>query len=434
MPADRSGRGRSHGARPCSPWSVVAAAPRPRRLRPIFSGEAPDSITACVDTTLAAGQPAIDVPLSRPVVRLLSVQPFPPVPVRHWFAHRFWSPCSPDRRRPARRRGRSREPTCRSSRDVHHRAEWFRGQTSCGSNRPAADRAAGGRRRTRPLPGFALFGTAAIEGQAQRSLGSSRNALHLSAPTIGLDLVVVNGDRGGDLSRGPGLLPASGRPDSERPIVIVGSRTTNGAPFRHLAASSCVGRRPQPANRDEHGIVRGGAGNDGAGPRPVHRSRRSAAPLPHHGQSPIPGRRPARRRRHGDFAHRRRRIRTGGNRRSTGARGIVDRVLLALNMLGLIAWGWSVRSHFRPVLPRWALLASWLPAIIGSYLFWRFLLESFSLALTRSRRRDVTARSSCSPGSSGSSTRRPKTSCSPTRTRDVGCRYEKDRPTLARAS
>jgi sortase A len=48
----------------------------------------------------------------------------------------------------------------------------------------------------------------------------------------GIDAIVVTGDSGADLRKGPGLWHA--RPGYGRTSVISGHRTTYGAPFRHL--------------------------------------------------------------------------------------------------------------------------------------------------------------------------------------------------------
>jgi LPXTG-site transpeptidase (sortase) family protein len=98
---------------------------------------------------------------------------------------------------------------------------------------------------------YALYGTALLEQNAQRSLraqfradaaasatanpGRTRRVLaRLSIPTIGLDAMVPEGDTPEAIARGPELVPPL--PMSSRPpaVVIVGHRTTHGAVFRHL--------------------------------------------------------------------------------------------------------------------------------------------------------------------------------------------------------
>ena len=81
---------------------------------------------------------------------------------------------------------------------------------------------------------YALYGTAMLEGQAQHDLGSAQR-LHISAPEIGLDDVVVNGDSIHALTEGPGTVPGSAQPGASGPIMIVGHRTTYGAPFGHIS-------------------------------------------------------------------------------------------------------------------------------------------------------------------------------------------------------
>ena len=81
---------------------------------------------------------------------------------------------------------------------------------------------------------YALYGTAMLEGQAQHDLGSAQR-LHISAPEIGLDDVVVDGDSIHALTEGPGTVPGSAQPGASGPIMIVGHRTTYGAPFGHIS-------------------------------------------------------------------------------------------------------------------------------------------------------------------------------------------------------
>jgi len=58
----------------------------------------------------------------------------------------------------------------------------------------------------------------------------------VSAPSIGLDDVVLNDDRRSALAQGPGLALGSPSRAASGAIVIVGHRTTFGGPFGHLGA------------------------------------------------------------------------------------------------------------------------------------------------------------------------------------------------------
>jgi LPXTG-site transpeptidase (sortase) family protein len=82
---------------------------------------------------------------------------------------------------------------------------------------------------------YALYATSWSQGHAQRSL-SPQTHLRVSMPDIGLDQFVVGSDTRASLAKGPGVVPGSGRPGVPKPLVIVGHRVANGAPFRHLTA------------------------------------------------------------------------------------------------------------------------------------------------------------------------------------------------------
>ena len=56
----------------------------------------------------------------------------------------------------------------------------------------------------------------------------------LSADSIGLDSVVVQGTAGGDLRKGPGHYPDTPLPGAGGTVAIAGHRTTYGAPFRDV--------------------------------------------------------------------------------------------------------------------------------------------------------------------------------------------------------
>jgi sortase A len=53
-------------------------------------------------------------------------------------------------------------------------------------------------------------------------------------PSIGVDIVVVQGTSTGDLTQGPGHYPATPFPGERGTTAIAGHRTTYLAPFRHL--------------------------------------------------------------------------------------------------------------------------------------------------------------------------------------------------------
>jgi sortase A len=56
----------------------------------------------------------------------------------------------------------------------------------------------------------------------------------IAIPTIGVDIVVVQGTSTGDLTQGPGHYPQTPFPGQPGTTAIAGHRTTYLAPFRHL--------------------------------------------------------------------------------------------------------------------------------------------------------------------------------------------------------
>ena len=82
---------------------------------------------------------------------------------------------------------------------------------------------------------YAVFGTAVLEGRAQRSM-SAESHIRVTSPDTGLDSLVVAGDSRSALGKGPGFAPGLDAPGGNRPVMIVGHRVGNGAPFRHLSA------------------------------------------------------------------------------------------------------------------------------------------------------------------------------------------------------
>lgn len=57
----------------------------------------------------------------------------------------------------------------------------------------------------------------------------------LSAPSIGLDVVVVQGTDPDDLRSGPGHYPGTAFPGEQGTVAVAGHRTTYGAPFRRVS-------------------------------------------------------------------------------------------------------------------------------------------------------------------------------------------------------
>jgi len=80
---------------------------------------------------------------------------------------------------------------------------------------------------------YTFYGTALLEGRAQRAFDRSTHVA-LRSPDIGLDEVLLGSDSRQSLTKGPGFVPGLGVPGSATPIVLVGHRTIDGAPFRHL--------------------------------------------------------------------------------------------------------------------------------------------------------------------------------------------------------
>jgi sortase A len=82
-----------------------------------------------------------------------------------------------------------------------------------------------------PDPGLQL----AFKARAmQRRLENGQPVGRLEAPSIGLDVIVVQGTDAGDLRKGPGHYPATSLPGEGGTVAVAGHRTTYGAPFRHV--------------------------------------------------------------------------------------------------------------------------------------------------------------------------------------------------------
>ena len=68
----------------------------------------------------------------------------------------------------------------------------------------------------------------------QRRLENGQPIGRLEAPSIGVDVIVVQGTDTGDLRKGPGHYPATSLPGEGGTVAVAGHRTTYGAPFRHV--------------------------------------------------------------------------------------------------------------------------------------------------------------------------------------------------------
>jgi len=225
--------------------------------------------------------------------------------------------------------------------------------------------------------GYALFVTAAREGQSQRGLDHSTSLLRVSAPVIGLDDVVVRGDSRGALAKGPGLV--SGAPTSTAPILIVGHRTTFGAPFGHLSAL-----RP-----DDQITLRTATGTTytyevtrviTTSPRAKLVDPTGASVLYLVTASPAYDD-------HGRLVVEAQRVGAGSR---VGAAttvqlpaltGSPDDAVLAVLVLGLLVSGWIVRTRSRMRLPAWGRWATWPVVGLVSLLCWHLLLGSMSRLL-----------------------------------------------------
>ena len=82
-----------------------------------------------------------------------------------------------------------------------------------------------------PDPGLQL----AFKARALRRRVENGQAIgRLEAPSIGLDVIVVEGTDAGDLRKGPGHYPLTALPGEGSTVAIAGHRTTYGAPFRNV--------------------------------------------------------------------------------------------------------------------------------------------------------------------------------------------------------
>jgi sortase A len=82
-----------------------------------------------------------------------------------------------------------------------------------------------------PDPGLQL----AFKARSLRRRAENGQAIgRLEAPSIGLDVIVVQGTDTGDLRKGPGHYPSTAFPGEGSTVAIAGHRTTYGAPFRDV--------------------------------------------------------------------------------------------------------------------------------------------------------------------------------------------------------
>jgi LPXTG-site transpeptidase (sortase) family protein len=222
---------------------------------------------------------------------------------------------------------------------------------------------------------YALFGTALLEGRTQRSLSATGHA-RLSIPDVGLDSLVLSGDARADLRGGPGMVPGSGAAGSDVPVVIVGSRVTNGASFRHLDALSSgarivltvphVGAFTYVVERKltttEHAVI-----SEPAGPQTLLLV--SASPTYHDTRRLVIVSR----------------LVTDVNRpfepqtvRLPGLHGSVVDLVLGVTLMLFVATMWGLRASRRRWLRAWLLWGSWLPAAVLAWISWQLLLGSMS--------------------------------------------------------
>jgi LPXTG-site transpeptidase (sortase) family protein len=225
---------------------------------------------------------------------------------------------------------------------------------------------------------YALYGTALLEGYAQRHL-NPRTHLRLSSVNIGLDQLVLGGDSPGNLRKGPALAAGSSVPGSAGPIVIVGHRTAAGGPFRHLSAlqagASIVLR--SPGGRAYTYVVEG---SETTTPRGLIQQRPGAQMLYLVTATPA-------------YQDGRRLVVIARLLAGTGAKpvsqtyrlpgleGSPSDALGAALFLCLLGAGWAVRSRWRRRLPRWVLWGAWAPAALATYAASVLLLGSMSRVL-----------------------------------------------------
>jgi LPXTG-site transpeptidase (sortase) family protein len=224
---------------------------------------------------------------------------------------------------------------------------------------------------------FALYGTAALQGHAQHTANASPTALHLSAPVIGLDEVVVHGDTRAELARGPGLLDGSDQLADTGPIVIVGTRTTDGAPFRHLGTlrpDDVITLRDGKQSR-AFAVVQLSTNTPRAtlsAPKGPQRLYLVTANPPYGDHSRLVVTAQA------VVSSNSAEAGPGGVVRLPGLTGSPVFFVVAVCLIGALALGWSLLAMYRHRLPLWIRWGSWLPLAIGSYLCWHLLLDSFS--------------------------------------------------------
>jgi sortase A len=77
---------------------------------------------------------------------------------------------------------------------------------------------------------------AALAARFAASVGNGDPIGRIVMPSIGVDVVVIQGTSTGDLTQGPGHYPETPFPGEKGTTAIAGHRTTYLAPFRHLDA------------------------------------------------------------------------------------------------------------------------------------------------------------------------------------------------------
>jgi sortase A len=89
------------------------------------------------------------------------------------------------------------------------------------------------RRAVRDLPGERQR-LSVLARRFSRQMSDGQPIGRIVIPSIGVDMVVVQGTSTGDLIKGPGHYPSTPFPGQPGTVAIAGHRTTYLAPFRHL--------------------------------------------------------------------------------------------------------------------------------------------------------------------------------------------------------
>jgi LPXTG-site transpeptidase (sortase) family protein len=224
---------------------------------------------------------------------------------------------------------------------------------------------------------YALYGTALLQGRAQRAMSPATH-WRVAAADVGLDDLVSPSDSRADLAKGPGQAPGSGAPGGTTPLVLVGHRTTNGAPFRHIGALRPGGKI----------VVSRGSASFAYAVVNVAEMKPDATLYGSGGSqvlllvSATPAYSGTSRlvviaRLLGPAAQ----VSPRTSIRLPALDGSPLDLFLAIACVGGLAVGWGMRSRFRTRLPRWIIFGAWLPAVVVTVLSWHFLLGSMSRVL-----------------------------------------------------